>query len=73
VPAILLQTTSASRHLTAMDGGNAGIVGNIFPAMAKDPCLQLSLAFMHTYSESLAIFMRLPRWATSLGLVIVVG
>jgi hypothetical protein len=56
-----------------MDGGNAGIVGNIFPAMAKNPCLQLSLAFLHTYPESLTIFMRLPCWATPLGLVIVVG
>jgi len=25
------------RHLTAMDGGNAGMVGNIFRPWAKDP------------------------------------
>ncbi|OZT74362.1 hypothetical protein CE457_10260 [Vreelandella boliviensis LC1] len=30
------------RHLTAMDGGNAGIVGNIIPALEKDPRITLT-------------------------------
>ncbi|MGP8291609.1 hypothetical protein [Vreelandella zhanjiangensis] len=34
------------RHLTAMDGGNAGNEWNCFPAMAKDPRYDLSLALL---------------------------